>query len=76
MKLLERIANFLVSNEAKLMELSTAVGVLIGSLIGYAIVSLVVLAIVKFAFGLGITFWQIFGALIILRIVKTELLKG
>lgn len=56
-------------------EIAEAIGVLIGSLIGTAIVAGVLYAILHFLIGLTITYWQVFGVILILDFIKNFLKK-
>lgn len=59
--------------EQQLVELSAAFGSLIGSLIGTAIVAGAFYAILHFLIGLGVTYFQVFGVLLLLDFLKNFL---
>jgi len=64
-----------ISPETKqqLVELSEAFGALIGSLIGTAIVAGAFYAILHFLIGLSVTYFQVFGVLLLLDFLKNFL---
>ena len=62
-------------NKQQLVEISGLIGQLIGSLIGTAIIAGVLYAILHFLIGLTITYWQVFGAILILDFIKNFLKK-
>ena len=54
-------------------EIGEALGTLIGSLIGIAIFAGFLYAILHFLIGLTVTYWQVFGVILILDFIKNFL---
>jgi hypothetical protein len=57
------------------IEIGKAIGTLIGSLIATAIFSGLLYAILHFLIGLTVTYWQVFGVILILDFIKNFLKK-
>lgn len=56
-------------------EIGEALGTLIGSLIATAIFAGLLYAILHFLVGLTVTYWQVFGVILILDFIKNFLKK-
>ena len=57
-------------NKEKKKDFAVAVGKFIGVIAGYFLVSLFIYAIVVLAIGIKVTFWQVWGSLVVLVVVK------
>lgn len=56
-------------------EIGEALGTLVGSLIATAIFAGLLYAILHFLIGLTVTYWQVFGVILILDFIKNFLKK-
>jgi hypothetical protein len=57
-------------NKEKKKDFAVTLGNFIGVIAGYFLVSLFIYAIVVLAIGIKVTFWQVWGSLMILVVVK------
>lgn len=73
---MKRVVKFLKDNEGALVMLAKALGKMVGILIGYAAVATLVFAILSGAFGLGLSWWQVFSGIVLIRVVRALLVNG
>lgn len=76
MKVAERLSKFLKNNEGALVMLAEALGRMVGTLIAYAAVATLVFAILAGVFGLGLSWWQVFSGIVLIRVVRALLVNG
>lgn len=73
---MKRVVKFLKDNEGALVKLAEALGKMVGTLIAYAAVATLVFAILGGVFGLGLSWWQVFSGIVLIRVVRALLVNG
>lgn len=73
---MKRVVKFLKDNEGALVMLAKALGKMVGILIGYAAVATLVFVILSGVFGLGLSWWQVFSGIVLIRVVRALLVNG